>query len=70
MDSFGDLTAGKQLFGSIVDFGISVYGVITLLFVVSRQEDFMCWMSVDLAPNTHNHHDSVLRLGRLSDKVV
>ena len=40
MEDFGVLTAGRQLFGSIVGFGISVFGVITLLLVVSRQEDF------------------------------
>ena len=31
---------------------------------------FMCWMSVDLVRNLHKYHDSVPRLGRLSDRAV
>lgn len=37
VSGFGVFTAGRHLFGFIVGFGISVFGVIALLLVVSRQ---------------------------------
>lgn len=38
LEKFGVSTAGRQLFGSIMGFGIVVFGVIALQLVVSEQE--------------------------------